>query len=58
MRARSAVHDRIAVMAALQIAHDLLAAPAGANASSESSRKLRKVSDELDAEVKRQEKLF
>jgi cell division protein ZapA len=51
-------HDRIAVMAALQIAHDLLAAPGSANANSESSRKLRKVSDELDAEVKRQEKLF
>lgn len=51
-------HDRIAVMAALQIAHDLLAAPAGPNAGGESARKLRKLSEEIDAEVKRQEKLF
>lgn len=51
-------HDRIAVMAALQIAHDLLAAPSGANSGGEPARKLRKLSDEIDVEVKRQEKLF
>ncbi len=51
-------HDRIAVMAALQIAHDLLAAPGGAQSDGESSRKIRRLSEEIDAEVKRQEKLF
>ncbi|MCL4745835.1 MAG: cell division protein ZapA [Burkholderiaceae bacterium] len=51
-------HDRIAVMAALQIAHDLLAAPGGTRADAESSRRIRKLSEEIDTEVKRQEKLF
>jgi cell division protein ZapA len=52
--------DRIAVMAALQLAHELLgsAATSGAAPSAEVMRRIRKMSDELDAEIKRQESLF
>jgi cell division protein ZapA len=52
--------DRIAVMAALQLAHELLgAAGAGAGtASGEVMRRIRRMSEELDAEIKRQESLF
>jgi len=52
--------DRIAVMAALQLAHDLLGAAVagGATASGDVMRRIRKMSEELDAEIKRQESLF
>ena len=52
--------DRIAVMAALQLAHELLGASAagGSAPPAEVMRRIRKMSDELDAEIKRQENLF
>jgi cell division protein ZapA len=52
--------DRIAVMAALQIAHDLLGARARADAepSVEAVRRIRRMTDELDAELRRQDSLF
>lgn len=52
--------DRIAVMAALQLAHELLsgASAGGAAPSGEVMRRIRKMSDELDAEIRRQESLF
>lgn len=52
--------ERIAVMAALQLAHELLSAPTGeADAPpTEALRRIRRISDELDAEAKRQESLF
>jgi len=52
--------DRIAVMAALQLAHELLAsADAGGTApQAEVLRKIRKMSEDIDAEIKRQESLF
>jgi cell division protein ZapA len=52
--------DRIAVMAALQLAHELLssAASSGTAPSGDVMRRIRKMSEELEAEIKRQESLF
>lgn len=52
--------DRIAVMAALQLAHELLSNAGGpANAvSGEVIKRIRKMTEDLDAEFKRQESLF
>ncbi len=53
--------DRIAVMAALQLAHELLSKPAeGAQTpvSGEVLKRIRKMTEDLDAEFKRQESLF
>jgi cell division protein ZapA len=52
--------DRIAVMAALQLAHELLASAStgGAAPQAEVLRKIRKMSEDIDAEIKRQESLF
>lgn len=51
--------DRIAVMAALQIAHELLEGPSGAGRPSpDTARRVRQVNEELDAEIRRQENLF
>jgi cell division protein ZapA len=52
--------DRIAVMAALQLAHELVSAR-GLNApqaGGEMLRKIQKLNKELDEELKRQESLF
>lgn len=53
--------DRIAVMAALQIAHDLLGAN-GANeasrVSAEAIRRIRKMSEDIDRELAKQDTLF
>ncbi|HYF59544.1 MAG TPA: cell division protein ZapA [Burkholderiaceae bacterium] len=52
--------ERIAVMAALQIAHELMDARDGAGAAplEEASRRVRKLTEDLDAELRRQESLF
>ncbi len=57
--------DRIAVMAALQLAHELLGTnqpPAAATPSPAPSpdivRKIRRMTEQLDEEIKRQENLF
>lgn len=52
--------DRIAVMAALQLAHELLSNPGGKQApvSGDVIRRIRKMTEDLDAEFKRQESLF
>jgi cell division protein ZapA len=55
--------ERIAVMAALQLAHDLLdlrerAASIDAVAQTESLRRIRGMTEALDAELRRQELLF
>jgi cell division protein ZapA len=57
--------DRIAVMAALQLANELLGAresanatPADATPAAEASRRIRRMTDELDAELRKQESLF
>lgn len=52
--------ERIAVMAALQLAHELLSSPvaSGDAPAGEAIRRIRRLSDEIDAEVKRQESLF
>lgn len=52
--------DRIAVMAALQLAHELLAAPVGGSGMSSGDvlRRLRGMAADIDAEIKRQESLF
>jgi cell division protein ZapA len=52
--------DRIAVMAALQLAHELLGSDSSAVGpkSAEMMTRIRKMTDELDAEIKRQESLF
>jgi cell division protein ZapA len=53
--------ERIAVMAALQLAHELLSAPAASGddvPAGETVRRIRRISDEIDAEAKRQESLF
>ena len=59
--------DRIAVMAALQLAHDLLGsratpaapdAPEAAAPAAETVRRIRRMTEELDAELRRQESLF
>ena len=50
--------DRIAVMAALQLAHELLGASGAAAPSGDVLRRIRKITDDIDAEIKRQESLF
>ena len=52
--------DRIAVMAALQLAHELLGARDAADTApaAETARRIRRMTEELDAELKRQESLF
>ena len=54
--------DRIAVMAALQLAHELLsqssAGAAPTPVSGEVLKRIRKMTEDLDAEFKRQESLF
>ena len=52
--------DRIAVMAALQLAHELLGAhnPAAGTPSAELLGRIRKMSEDLDAELARQQPLF
>jgi cell division protein ZapA len=54
--------DRIAVMAALQLAHDLLgsaeAAESAPAAAAETTRRIRKMTEDLDAELRRQDSLF
>ncbi len=52
--------DRIAVMAALQLAHELLGAPVGGSGmpSGDLLRKLRRMTEEIDSELERQESLF
>jgi cell division protein ZapA len=54
--------ERIAVMAALQLAHELIAA-GGAGAipakdATASARRVRKMTDDIDTELRRQENLF
>ncbi len=52
--------DRIAVMAALQLAHELLGTREVADAAplAEASRRIRKMTASLDAELQRQDSLF
>ena len=52
--------ERIAVMAALQLAHDLMDAREAADAAPdvEAQRRIRKMADDLDAELRRQDTLF
>jgi cell division protein ZapA len=52
--------DRIAVMAALQLAHELVSSKgqSSGQGSAEIMRKLQKMNAELDLELKRQESLF
>jgi cell division protein ZapA len=52
--------DRIAVMAALQLAHDLLGSRESGEAApaAEATRRIRRMTEELDAELRRQDSLF
>lgn len=52
--------DRIAVMAALQLAHELLASavPGSTAPAGELMKRIRRISDDIDAEIKRQDSLF
>ena len=52
--------DRIAVMAALQLANELMGmrAAAAVPPSGEAARRIRKMTEDIDAELKRQESLF
>ncbi|MFA7665071.1 MAG: cell division protein ZapA [Burkholderiaceae bacterium] len=52
--------ERIAVMAALQFAHELLGGDNSAVGpkSAEMARKLRQLSEDIDTEIRRQENLF
>lgn len=54
--------DRIAVMAALQLAHDLLgsrnAAETEAVPAADAAHRIRRMTEELDAELRRQDSLF
>jgi cell division protein ZapA len=52
--------DRIAVLAALQLANDLLGTRESveASASAETTRRIRRMTEELDAELRRQDSLF
>ena len=52
--------ERIAVMAALQVAIELLGATkgSGVSTSTEMLKRIRKMSEDLDQEIKRQESLF
>lgn len=57
---RIAGQDRIAVMAALQLAHDLLGSREAAEVSpaAEATRRIRKMTEDVDAELRRQDSLF
>ncbi len=57
---RVAGQDRIAVMAALQLAHDLLGSREAAEAvpAVDATRRIRKMTEDLDAELRRQDSLF
>lgn len=52
--------DRIAVMAALQLAHELLTSSGSGQTavSNDVVKRIRKMTEDLDAEFKRQESLF
>lgn len=54
--------DRIAVMAALQLAHDLLgsrdAAETEASPAAAAARRIRRMTEALDAELRQQDSLF
>lgn len=56
--------DRIAVMAALQIAHELIgsrdghATALGTPGSAELVKRIRKMSEDIEAEIRKQESLF
>jgi cell division protein ZapA len=51
--------DRIAVMAALQLAHELLASRHGDGPTTgEMLKRIRKMTDDIDAELQRQSRLF
>lgn len=52
--------DRIAVMAALQLAHELLGSQSenGMRQTAEFTKRIRKLSEDVDAEIRRQESLF
>jgi cell division protein ZapA len=52
--------DRIAVMAALQLAHELITAQSAAlpQPEAETGRRIRKMTEAIDAEMKRQESLL
>jgi cell division protein ZapA len=53
--------DRIAVMAALQLANELLGARAAVTSTGgdvETVRRIRRLTETLDAEIRRQESLF
>jgi cell division protein ZapA len=53
--------ERIAVMAALQLAHEMLGSQepgAVTTTSSELQRKIRRMTADIEAEIKRQERLF
>ncbi len=52
--------ERIAVMAALQLAHEMLGAqvPGSSAPSGDLQRKIKKMTAEIEAEIKRQERLF
>jgi cell division protein ZapA len=52
--------ERIAVMAALQLAHELLGSqvPGATNTSGDLQRKIRRMTADIEAEIKRQERLF
>jgi len=53
--------DRIAVMAALQLAHELMGARATAvepPPEADARRRIRRMTEALDAEIRRQESLF
>ena len=52
--------DRLAIMAALQLAHELLGAgeAAGAAPAEETVRRIRKINESLALEIKRQDDLF
>lgn len=52
--------ERIAVMAALQLAHEMLGSsvPGTASPSGELQRKIRRMTSDIEAEIKRQERLF
>jgi cell division protein ZapA len=52
--------ERIAVMVALQLANELLQAPVGdgTTSSGELMKRIRRMSEQVDAEIRRQENLF
>lgn len=50
--------DRIAVMAALQLANELLGASEKGEGSIDAVRRIRRMSDAIEAELVRQERLF